>query len=102
PHYYIFTYTLSLHDALPIFFSYCTVCWTERKWPGSARAVNRFRDYASGNFSSARTYSWRRSFYKPNSHLVQFNKIGRVDAIQPLDRKSTRLNSSHQIISYAV
>src|SRR5947208_12522001 len=26
----------------------------------------------------------------------------RVEAPQPLDRKSTRLNSSHQIISYAV
>src|SRR5258708_37113380 len=25
-----------------------------------------------------------------------------VDALRPLDRKSTRLNSSHQIISYAV
>src|SRR5947208_13367088 len=25
-----------------------------------------------------------------------------LDAIAPLDRKSTRLNSSHQIISYAV
>ena len=25
-----------------------------------------------------------------------------VDAVHPLDRKSTRLNSSHQIISYAV
>src|SRR5258708_11072814 len=28
--------------------------------------------------------------------------IGRIDDVPLLDRKSTRLNSSHQIISYAV
>src|SRR5574341_2336008 len=50
-------YTLSLHDALPIF---------RRRW---IRRVDEHR-----NFLGSR----------------------------PLDRKSTRLNSSHQLISYAV
>src|SRR5258708_15976361 len=35
----------------------------------------------------------------PNTHKLEFKKLDLVDAI---DRKSTRLNSSHQIISYAV
>src|SRR5207244_13363902 len=30
------------------------------------------------------------------------NESSRIDLRDPLDRKSTRLNSSHQIISYAV
>src|SRR5258708_30025985 len=56
-------YTLSLHDALPIFSA--TDAYTE---------------------ADARE-----------------EKIERVnDAVDTLDRKSTRLNSSHQIISYAV
>src|SRR6476660_10291247 len=50
-------YTLSLHDALPIF---APVSWC---WPSPANAT---------------------------------------DSTSPRDRKSTRLNSSHQIISYAV
>src|SRR5258708_17879007 len=38
-------------------------------------------------------------------HIAQYgpqNKFGYKDFIPLLDRKSTRLNSSHQIISYAV
>src|SRR5258708_12369935 len=30
------------------------------------------------------------------------NEVADLDLVVPLDRKSTRLNSSHQIISYAV
>src|SRR5258708_29868310 len=33
---------------------------------------------------------------------VTYRGAGRRDRRSPLDRKSTRLNSSHQIISYAV
>src|SRR5574341_1710115 len=50
-------YTLSLHDALPI-------------WPSRRRSTGR----------------WTRTWPPPSL----------------LDRKSTRLNSSHQLISYAV
>src|SRR5258708_27810924 len=55
-------YTLSLHDALPIFL-----------------------------------WSWARS--ELVRRVPHIESTGRP---QPADRKSTRLNSSHQIISYAV
>src|SRR5258708_27893538 len=67
-------YTLSLHDALPI-------------WDlGGEPAVRR------GDQGRARPVppaGHRRSVRRPALHLLR-------------DRKSTRLNSSHQIISYAV
>src|SRR5258708_36822670 len=61
-------YTLSLHDALPIYSEYCGT-----DGPGSfpSKGASRLRPSVA---SLARS----------------------------LDRKSTRLNSSHQIISYAV
>src|SRR5947208_16930501 len=62
-------YTLSLHDALPIF--------------GIASRINRAVADCRG-----RTLTWGQP-------------IGQVVGISR-DRKSTRLNSSHQIISYAV
>src|SRR5258708_29272728 len=36
----------------------------------------------------------------PRDHLDR--RLGQPDPLRPEDRKSTRLNSSHQIISYAV
>src|SRR5258708_15350522 len=68
-------YTLSLHDALPI---------------SSVRACRGVRQDADGS-------GWWRS--------GQGNVIDRGDEQRQRalgDRKSTRLNSSHQIISYAV
>src|SRR5258708_32961225 len=71
-------YTLSLHDALPIYGR--NRC---RSWPGYGRlrgyrtGVGRGRGRGGGRCRAAG---------------------GGVS----LDRKSTRLNSSHQIISYAV
>src|SRR5207244_11358790 len=67
-------YTLSLHDALPI----SMLC-------ASAR---------SANFGEARFT--KRAL--PRSDAVA--PVNRM--LPPRDRKSTRLNSSHQIISYAV
>src|SRR5207244_12491484 len=61
-------YTLSLHDALPIF--------SRRTRAGGDRCARPARDLLFRR-------SWRRS-------------------VEDQDRKSTRLNSSHQIISYAV
>src|SRR5258708_39397579 len=60
-------YTLSLHDALPIF----AVEFSDHRMVQGLRLLNGH------------------SFYSP-------------DYLVFLDRKSTRLNSSHQIISYAV
>src|SRR5438034_6452334 len=67
-------YTLSLHDALPIF-------WRRRLLRARLRAARERR------------------------HLLvreRANVALHVDLGAPQDRKSTRLNSSHTVISYAV
>src|SRR5947208_10352760 len=69
-------YTLSLHDALPI------CLW--RPWLGLRQVVDPFLGHAE--FIWAVVYRW---------DLLEVVERRR-------DRKSTRLNSSHQIISYAV
>src|SRR5258708_25950059 len=64
-------YTLSLHDALPIY----------EEIGAGIRIDNRLKtDLGFMHFKRRRAYEW----------------------ISSRDRKSTRLNSSHQIISYAV
>src|SRR2546426_3681984 len=67
-------YTLSLHDALPI----CSARWM------SAVQVTKFAFLRSG------------STYQICSGPTLAGPVNR------LDRKSTRLNSSHLVISYAV
>src|SRR3712207_8517105 len=74
-------YTLSLHDALPICSS--TLGWRRR---ASVAAPTR----CCGGCRSAASWSRRSSATTPAG--------GRT----PEDRKSTRLNSSHANISYAV
>src|SRR5258708_24782717 len=72
-------YTLSLHDALPIWIKSCMGTHTTNVafgWPD--RNTLYITESASGTILEA--------------HLDVPGK----------DRKSTRLNSSHQIISYAV
>src|SRR5207244_11843640 len=77
-------YTLSLHDALPI-SSRQVLQRDGTRWflavvnPFAARI---FRALANGRASRGRAST--------------------IPATPTLDRKSTRLNSSHQIISYAV
>src|SRR5947209_13329135 len=65
-------YTLSLHDALPI----------------SVGVVGRARIEDHGRWVAGGAY-----------HTAEFDAGA---ARQPVDRKSTRLNSSHANISYAV
>src|SRR5947208_16627408 len=66
-------YTLSLHDALPIY-----------RRSGRARRTERRRIYVASIVSPV---LW---------------SAGAIARSRSEDRKSTRLNSSHQIISYAV
>src|SRR5438034_7398929 len=78
------TYLLSLHDALPIWAGAEMVARRARGTPRIAnRLLRRVRDYSQvkgdGIVSAAAA----------------------VDALDR-DRKSTRLNSSHTVISYAV
>src|SRR5947208_6700578 len=86
------TYTLSLHDALPISgLSRRDETAAERVRQGTAEdepARLRSEDDVRG----ART--------RPGSELV--DRLAERRRVGNEDRKSTRLNSSHQIISYAV
>src|SRR5438105_10536294 len=74
-------YTLSLHDALPIFSPAPSAKCRARKNTGCHRGARAYR------IGRARSASLRR--------LV-------LSDADSLDRKSTRLNSSHEWISYAV
>src|SRR5207245_10438578 len=71
------SYTLSLHDALPICSPWSRAMWRKEKMPGKSRRV--YDHSMIRNHSGAPT--------QPH---------------HALDRKSTRLNSSHGSISYAV
>src|SRR5258708_18188746 len=82
-------YTLSLHDALPIYGSTWTLSakarrgWITRSWTISTAIISA---------RPAMPCWWRK--WQPSWRASS--------APCPRDRKSTRLNSSHQIISYAV
>src|SRR5947208_10814144 len=85
-------YTLSLHDALPIFIrKQCDgVCESLRvDVSGRERLDER----------CVRARRWRCALQNLYP-LVLRSHLG--EQVSDLDRKSTRLNSSHQIISYAV
>src|SRR3712207_7954249 len=71
-------YTLSLHDALPI--------WDRVERHPPARAAGRREDVLRAR----------------DRRRVQAEPHPRLDGRPRLDRKSTRLNSSHANISYAV
>src|SRR3712207_9444158 len=78
-------YTLSLHDALPI--------WLALK-------ASRFRcDARPGDPTAATKFAMRSVARR---HCVLSEEIAELDAHIERDRKSTRLNSSHANISYAV
>src|SRR5207248_9913952 len=76
------TYTLSLHDALPIFSAGGSA---SRKGCDLSRAEAGGADYVPGV-----------------DGRQQASPSGFPGAARRLDRKSTRLNSSHRTISYAV
>src|SRR5206468_11177276 len=76
--------TLSLHDALPIY--------GPRKMP--AEFTTKY-SHKRGMVSTARGEN-------PNSGSCQFFIVQKDSLFLDKDRKSTRLNSSHDQISYAV
>src|SRR3712207_7751074 len=77
-------YTLSLHDALPIFFPVLWGIWVFHKVRSE---LARAEELAVRLLGVARVSG--------DPSLI-------VQAHQSIDRKSTRLNSSHANISYAV
>src|SRR5207253_10255216 len=76
-------YTLSLHDALPIFYDW--VPDLQRMSPA----------YLQAFFNQGMTETDDPTY----SHMLRWRNTARL---KRLDRKSTRLNSSHVAISYAV
>src|SRR5690606_41047212 len=89
------TYTLSLHDALPISKKGGKVeirfTAEKRQW------VFRVRDYGIGISEKGQKHLFK-EFYR-SDNAVNSEILGSGIG---LDRKSTRLNSSHVKISYAV
>src|SRR5256885_4735916 len=71
-------YTLSLHDALPI--------------------SNHHSGSPPGGVESRSAATYRENAAPPSSTIAPIAMLGRFSR----DRKSTRLNSSHLVISYAV
>src|SRR5690606_42152735 len=82
-------YTLSLHDALPISRVRC------QGGGGASACSPRRAASAAGTFDSAS----RRADLGTRS---SFDRARALDGAHARDRKSTRLNSSHVKISYAV
>src|SRR2546427_6752624 len=80
-------YTLSLHDALPI-------CMAVR------RGDHNMRHGDAGDFAELR--AGVRGDVKGDAHEIAECKSEFLAALLKQDRKSTRLNSSHSQISYAV
>src|SRR5205807_8615281 len=84
-------YTLSLHDALPIFLPARLYLYSARYSLSYLLAHSSAVNMAWALFASC-------SHAAPNAHSFCLPKPLRLS----LDRKSTRLNSSHLVISYAV
>src|SRR5256885_7108093 len=92
-------YTLSLHDALPI----CSLTGST----GSSRVRDELKQCALVDDSATRSNdrsevkngpSWLRTRRRSQMFKHQVRSLG----VGVQDRKSTRLNSSHLVISYAV
>src|SRR5206468_8861504 len=84
-------YTLSLHDALPIFRR----ATMDRYWSASPALLARQ--------GAARRRTSGRVLAEPNDrHRYTIARSEAAHRASQLDRKSTRLNSSHDQISYAV
>src|SRR5689334_23785246 len=73
-------YTLSLHDALPILLPAARGAWPQREHPRVQ-------------------HPWTLPGAQPHLPFLQRR---RPEVLHRQDRKSTRLNSSHSSISYAV
>src|SRR5205814_9405035 len=91
-------YTLSLHDALPIFAT-----------PSSFPDMKLSQRIYLGLLLGAALPVWSQVSNSPSQPVAAYgegtgaeNTDDRMVAPPPVDRKSTRLNSSHLGISYAV
>src|SRR5207248_11792341 len=91
-------YTLSLHDALPILPLASLAGFGDTGAAFRPRDPRREADDTLAQSKAAAPLRGRR-VQIPGARLEQ---TGACDQVLVLDRKSTRLNSSHRTISYAV
>src|SRR5690606_42129177 len=91
-------YTFSLHDALPIFAG------TNGKGSTShlLASILASAGYKTGLYTSPHLVDFRERIRINGAMIPKENVIDFVNQHRSLDRKSTRLNSSHVKISYAV
>src|SRR5689334_23517662 len=87
-------YTLSLHDALPICRWHDTVVSSDHQ-NGNICPLCSACPHGSKSFVTG-------GIHKGQWSAVMFNTISTDMLGNPTDRKSSRLNSSHSSISYAV
>src|SRR5207244_9380216 len=98
----VFMYILSLHDALPIFnqqFSKLTDSARITTYDDSHEMKKDITGLMEQKLNDLRS---QRDKEVPRATKRIGGLDDRPSGDQNLDRKSTRLNSSHQIISYAV
>src|SRR5207247_11185124 len=93
-----YIYTHSLHDALPISMVFNLGEVPKRAYPGKAPGTRMATAGLIRNaLTSAANFNTKRAAAKedsPPDHNLKLEALG--------DRKSTRLNSSHECISYAM
>src|SRR5204862_597055 len=94
------SFSLSLHDALPISTSWSLAFATGNLLNGTHTISARATDTA-GNTSALDSRTVR-FVNVPGSYTLRINPGNFLDVTNCEDRKSTRLNSSHVEISYAV
>src|SRR5439155_17483619 len=91
-------YTLSLHDALPIYIDAATASSPRRRASPEGSKTSPSSS-GSGSAPDGPTVFYG---HRQDQHADARSRRGGDLRRQPRDRKSTRLNSSHVAISYAV
>src|SRR5258708_30907192 len=95
-------YTLSLHDALPICCTHRSACPLRRRYlpavPFRRKLLRRTLRFLGLSSRKNAVCLWQDLGKRVSCGSAQPNRSSHLQQ----DRKSTRLNSSHQIISYAV
>src|SRR5207302_10841164 len=95
-----YNYTIYLHDALPISEAKLIIMANMRKNVGTPEAIKKMSESKKGQDH------WSGRKHRLESKLKQsqsaFNRKTTIENENKRDRKSTRLNSCHVKISYAV
>src|SRR5690606_40611828 len=89
---------LALHDALPISRAHTSGASVGRRSSSSSNAAFKISDTSGTGPPSGLEHALQRSVHR----RLRARLVCVVVAIEQLDRKSTRLNSSHVKSSYAV